>query len=699
MLKTVIGSILFAVVLLSFWGTADAAPLRFYVASDGNDAWSGKFEAVNAERHDGPFATLEGARDAIRALKKNGALPEGGVEVVVRGGVYSLDAPFELTAEDSGADGTPITYTAAKGEEVRLVGGKAVTDFKAVSDSAVLNRLDEPARAQVLQADLKALGITDFGSPDGGGMELFFDDNPMTVARWPNEGFVKIVDIVEKDGHKIHGRAGSKTGKFVYDGERPKRWVDEKDGWLHGYWFWDWSDQRQKIESIDTEKSILSVVPPYHGYGYRKGQWYYAFNMLTELDAPGEWYVDRDAGILYFWPPASVESAKTLVSVIPTLVRMKDVSYVTLRGMILEASRGTAVTIRDGERDTVAACTIRNTGRAAVSVSGGAHNTVLGCDMYGMGGGGISLSGGNRTTLDPAGHCAENNLIHDYGRWYRMYHSAIQLSGVGNRAAHNLIHNAPHMAIGFGGNDHLIEFNEIHSVCYESNDAGAMYAGRNWTMRGHVIRYNYLHHINGFEGRGCVGVYLDDMFASAAIESNVFYKVTRAAFIGGGRDCRVVNNIFVDCKPALHVDARALGWAHYHADEWIKEGEEKGTLSGIEYKKPPYSERYPEIVNILEDEPKAPKGNVIARNICWGGKWDGMEEKAKPYLKMKDNLLDEDPLFVDAEKLDFRLKDDSPAFKLGFKPIPIEKIGLYEDANRASWPVTHTVRPSQEPAK
>ena len=289
MSSTMIRVILAGAILAVFSLTAGAAPLQFYVAANGNNAWSGKLSEPNAAGTDGPFATLERARDGIRMLKKSGALPEGGVEVVVRGGVYSLDAPFELAAEDSGSAETPIAYSAAKGEEVRLVGGKVVTGFKAVSDPAVLKRLDEPARANVLQADLKVLGIVDFGAPDGGGIELFFGDKPMTPARWPNEGFVRIVDIVEKDGHKIHGIEGSKTGKFVYEGDRPKRWIGEKDGWLHGYWFWDWSDQRQKIESIDTEKSILSVVPPYHSYGYRKGQWYYAFNLLTELDAPGEW--------------------------------------------------------------------------------------------------------------------------------------------------------------------------------------------------------------------------------------------------------------------------------------------------------------------------------------------------------------------------------------------------------------------------
>lgn len=690
-------TILVGFVVLSAFHVADAAPKELYVAINGNDAWSGALPVPNAAGTDGPFATLERARDEIRKLKSAGGLPEGGARVVIRGGVYTLERTLEFGAEDSGTAAAPITYAAASDERVRLVGGKEVTGFHPVTDAAVLNRLDEAARAHVVQADLKALAIADFGSPDGGGIEVFFQDKPMTLARWPNEGFVHIVDIVEKDGHEIHGIPGSKTGKFVYDGDRPKRWTDEKDPWLHGYWFWDWSDQRQRIESIDTEKSVISIKPPYHGYGYRKGQWYYAFNMLCELDAPGEWYVDRDTGILYFWPPAPIASGKVIVSVLPTLITMKETSYVTLCGMKFEAARSTTITVSGGTENRITACVIRNGGSSAISVTDGTRHTVFGCDIYNMGGGGISLSGGDRTTLTPAGHVAENNHIHHYGRWYRMYQTAVSLNGVGNRAVHNLIHDAPHIAIGFGGNDHVIEFNEIHHVCQESNDAGAMYAGRNWTMRGTVIRHNYLHDINGFEGRGCVGVYLDDMYCGTAIFGNVFYKVTMAAFIGGGRDNTIENNIFVDCKPAIHVDARALGWAHGQGDDWIKENQEKGTVSGITYNKPPYSDRYPQLVNLLNDDPNAPKGNVIARNICSGGKWDDIEDKARPLLTFQDNLLNDDPRFVDAGKLDFRLKEDSPAFKLGVKPIPFRKdrslFGLYQDAQRASWPVTQGTAP------
>jgi len=676
---------------------APAAAADFYVATNGNDSWSGKLTSPNRARTDGPFATLERAREEIRKMKQAGALPAGGVAVEVRGGVYERQRPFELTAEDAGTADAPIVYRARRGEEVRLVGGKAVTGWKPVTDPAVLSRLDESVRGKVLQADLRALGITNFGQVTTDRLELFFQDKPMTLARWPNEGFVRIVDVRGKTPVDVRGTKGTVEGVFTYEGDRPKRWVGEKDLWVHGYWFWDWSDQRQKVASIDTEQRIISTAPPYHHYGYRKGQWFYAFNLLAELDAPGEWYLDRETGVLYFYPPAPIEKGKAVISILPTLITMKETSHITLRGFTLEAARGTAITMGGGTQNQIVGCTIRNVGSLAVRVDGGTQNAVIGCDIYGTGDGGIVLNGGDRKTLTPAGHLAENNHIHDYGRWNRMYTPAISLNGVGNRAAHNLIHDAPHQAMAFSGNDHLIEFNEIHNVCTESNDAGAIYSGRDWTWRGTVIRYNYFHHITGFEGRGCVGVYLDDMLCGTEIYGNVFYQVTRAAFIGGGRDCTIENNIFVDCKPAVHVDARALGWAGYHAQMWIQEGKEKGTLSGTLYNQPPYSTKYPQLPNILNEDPAAPRGNVIARNICVGGRWDEIEGKARPMIEFKDNLLDQDPHFVDAAKLNFQLRDDSPAYQLGFKRIPIEKIGLYKDDRRASYPVSHPVRAMSAP--
>jgi len=212
-----------------------------------------------------------------------------------------------------------------------------------------------------------------------------------------------------------------------------------------------------------------------------------------------------------------------------------------------------------------------------------------------------------------------------------------------------------------------------------------------WNERGNVVRYNYIHHVYGFQGKGCVGVYLDALFSSMHCYGNVFYQVPQAAFIGGGRDSIIENNLFIDCKPAIHVDARGLGWCK-GIEPYLRK-----RLAEIPYTKPPWSTRYPEMQSILTNNPMAPVDNVFRCNVCWLGRWDDIEEKARPFLKFENNLIGKDPLLVDAKRLDFRLQKNSPAWSMGFKAIPVEKIGLYKDALRASWPVVHPADP--EPAK
>ncbi|NUQ00050.1 MAG: right-handed parallel beta-helix repeat-containing protein, partial [Armatimonadetes bacterium] len=653
----------------------------------------------NAARSDGPFRTLERARDAVRALRQAGALPTGGLVVELQPGTWQLDQTFTLTAEDSGTAEAPITYQAKPGGEVRLTAGKSITSWQAVTDRAVLAQLSPEARRQVRQADLKAAGITDYGQMGGGfgqsglpGIELFFNDQPMTISRYPNEGFMKLTGVEGATPVDVRGTKGTKEGIFAYDDERPARWLNEPEPWVLGYWFWDWAEGRHKIAKIEPEAKRITLAPPFHSFGYRKGQWFYGFNLLCEIDQPGEWFLDRQSGVLYFWPPSPLARGRAVVSVLPTVARLDGASHVTLRGMVIEAARAHGVVVNNCTAAAVEACTIRNVGSWAVRVEGGSGCRVVGCDITATGDGGISLQGGDRKTLRPAAHLAENNHIHHWSRWNRMYRPGIHLHGVGNIARHNLLNDSPHTAVGFSGNDHRIELNEIHSVCFESNDAGAIYSGRDWSQRGTVVRHNYMHHINGFEGRGCVGVYFDDMLSGNHIIGNVFREVTRAAFIGGGRDCRVENNIFIDCRPAVHVDARAVGWAKDSVA-----GTMTNNLKAVPYTQPPWSTRWPELLTVLDDEPGLPKGNVIARNVCVGGKWDEFEGKARPLLRIEDSLIDEDPKFVMPERGNFQLRDDSPAYKLGFQRVPFEIMGLYRSPLRASWPVQHSVRPTQKP--
>ena len=681
----------FDLFLVGQCATQSFSGMTLYVASNGNDDWVGSSPQLGGT--DGPFATLERARDLLRVYTVNGWLPPGGAVVEVAGGVYPLSRSLDFTAADSGTALAPIVWRAKAGEEVRLTGGRYLSGFRLTTNETVLAKLDLLARGRIWETDLRALGLTNFPAPQAGsgwaqsepGLEFFFADKPMTLARYPNESYMNIVKALGPTTNNVRGTIGTVEGIFSYSGDRPLRWVGEPDVMVQGFWFWDWADQRQKVASIDTVSNIITVAAPWHTYGYRDDQWFYAYNLLPELDEPGEWYLDRTNGVLYFWPPSPISNSLAMVSLATNLVTISNASFFTLQGFIFEGCQKDAISITGGATNCVQACTLRNLGKNAIRITDSPGSGVSGCEIYFTGEGGINLSGGTRSTLTPAGIYAEHNHLHHYSRWNPVYHAGISISGVGQRVTHNLIHDAPHEGIAFGGNDHLIEYNEFHNVVSESNDAGVIYGGRDWTMRGHVIRYNYFHHIYGFERKGCNCVYLDDQFSSALVYGNLFYDVPTAVLIGGGRENTVENNIFVKCQRAVSLDARGLGWA---ADGFAGLSNK---VVALPYQTPPWSTRYPELTNIFNEDPMAPRGNLIDHNISWNGGWVSIETAALPGVLVTNNLVNIDPHFVDTNHLDFRLLPDSPAFGVGFAAFPLDLFGPDTNTTHAPWIPTVTI--------
>jgi len=661
-----------------------AGGMVLYVWPGGSDAWTGRLATPNADRSDGPLHSLEAARDALRQLRRNGAL-HGGATVVLCGGVHVRDRSFELTAEDSGQADAAIVYRAEAGQGVALLGGREVSNWTRLTDPAVRGRLSKAAADHVLVADLKALGISDFGQmvsrgfarpTVSSGLELFFDERPMTLARWPNEGFVTIAGVPQRGATKDEhgGDVGKLEEGFLYDGDRPDRWQDVSNLWVHGYWAYDWANSYERVEAIDQRQRLIRTAPPHGSYGFRTGQRFYFLNVLEELDSPGEWYLDAAGGMLYFWPPAPIDSGKAFVSVVDqAILRADDACHVEFRGLAIQGGRGRAVEIAGGRGVRVADCTIRNMGSDAVSVQGGRGHEVRGCEVYDVGDGGIRAFGGDRRTLEPADHVIDGNHVHHIGRWSRCYVPPIEIGGVGIRVSHNLIHDLPHCGVLFTGNDHVIEYNEIHHIAQETGDVGAIYTGRNWTYQGNVIRFNYIHHVRGL-GLGANGVYLDDLTSGTVVYGNVFHKVQLAVAIGGGRHNIIENNVFVDCDYAVGIDDRGA----MKVQVW--QGMLASMRSGLEevgYTQPPYSSRYPQLLELepyyARGEGVPPAGNKLIRNICVGNWVRGQPEEA--WLEVRDNLTQDDPLFVNAAGGDFRLPPQSPALRLGFVAIPIEQIG------------------------
>ncbi|MBT4484427.1 MAG: right-handed parallel beta-helix repeat-containing protein, partial [Candidatus Latescibacteria bacterium] len=591
---------------------------------------------------------------------------------------------------------------------------------------------------KILETDLKAQEITNYGevNPAGGHrIELFFQRKFMTIARYPDEEWLKIAGVPQS-GKKMINRGldrdkspvprGRHYGRFTYSGSRPERWKESDDIWVHGYWTWDWSDQYLKVKNIDKDKRDIYPAEPHHGYGYTKNQRYYFLNIMEELDAPGEWYIDRTKGVLYFWPPSPINEGDAVVSILEdTMLSLEETSHITIRGIIFECSRGGAVHITGGAHNKIAGCTFRNLGQTVVKIDSGTENGITSSDIYDIAAGGVILNGGDHKTLTPAGNYAVNNHIHDFGKRIKTYTPSVQVTGVGNHVAHNLIHDAPHTGIflvtGRVGNDHIIEYNELHSLAKETGDVGAIYlCARDFTFRGTVIRHNYLHHLLGPGLHGVMGVYLDDFTSGTTIYGNVFYRAGRASFIGGGRNNTIENNIYIECEPSVHLDARGLGWAKNYFEN---NNRFVDLMNAVNYREPPYSEKYPELLTLQDDDPAVPKYNRILGNVSYGGRWfdlyNGLDFSI---FTMKDNLIadpdlcrwlkkgqkdfityksgdqeiidelkenriiETDPGFVDLENENFQLRDDSPAYALGFKKIPIEKIGLYIDEYRKSLP-------------
>jgi hypothetical protein len=226
-----------------------------------------------------------------------------------------------------------------------------------------------------------------------------------------------------------------------------------------------------------------------------------------------------------------------------------------------------------------------------------------------------------------------------------------------------------------GAYDHILEFNEIFRVCRESNDAGAIYDGRDWTMLGNQIRHNYLHDIRGFENKGCVGVYLDDFFCGTTIYGNVFQNVSRAAMVGGGRNNDIENNLFIDCDPCIHLDARGEGWAKSYFDG-------TDTTLGDRMKAVGYRSRYyakhPWLATAMDEpNPGHPKGNKYNRNVGIGGVWESVEKKARPENEFKDNTVTTNRTLLTKNRRTGIPDLTKKAYReTGLQPIPTGKIGL-----------------------
>lgn len=637
-----------------------------------------------------PFTTLEQARDAIRLLQTQQRLPTGGVDVIIHPGTYPTRFSFLLEAIDSGTPTAPITYRAAQPGTVRFHGGLQLRDFQPVTDPVVLDRLPPESHAHIRQVNLTQAGLTQLipfilgGFSSGRGFhthpahELFVNGQPMTLARWPNEGFVKTGEVPGPLSLPAwDGRPGTPTGRFRFDGDRPARWIAEPEAWLYGYWFWDWADSYEKIERIDLETREIHLAQPWHRYGYRNNQRYHAVNLLCELDAPGEWYLDRTHHVLYLFPSTPLDNATVELSVTSQpLLHLRQVSHVRFQSLLWECGAADGVLIEGGEAVHLEGCTVRQMAGNGIEIRGGKDHRLQSCDLHTLGRGGVAMSGGDRRTLTPGRHLVENCHIHHLSRIDHTYTPGIWLDGVGHRLRHNLIHHVASSAMRIEGNDHLVELNEAHHVVLESDDQGAVDMFGNPTYRGNVFRHNYWHHLGTWDRHGTdthnqrAGIRLDDAISGTLVEGNVFQRCSTdpthfgGVQIHGGKDNLITRNLFVNTGAGVSFTP----WGDQRWRAFVAPA-----LDHPAIQRDLYLQRYPDLAHLTEHHDQ----NRVTDNLALRCGPFFLRLPASVHHQNNRELPDHPGL---PEGPDGRLIwSETDATQLGVAHIPYSRIGLYRD--------------------
>ena len=703
---------------VSLMSSSQMSSMKLYVSPTGNESNSGEI--------DSPFATLQQARDAIRQIKNSTGLPDQGIAILLREGTYPLTNTFQLEAIDSGSEGKPITYTSFPGEQARITGGQSIDSqlFSPVTNELPLwNFLDVQARPNILYTDLNDHGITDYGtlsqrnvfSDQQSALQLYFDDQPMTLARWPDKAPETspfgLSDVARsaQNGFTLIDHASSDTS-FTYEGNRPERWTSASDAWLHGFFKYDWADFHVPVNDLNTSTKTITI--PSTAYGTASGQHYYAYNLVEEITQPGEWYLDRNDGKLYFWPPSDIHQADLTVSTLNTnAIELQNASWIVLQDLVIEGGRNKLVTIQGGSNNLVESSTLRNAGSWGIEISG-TNSSIQNSEVSYTGDGAIRVSGGNRVDLSPGNNLVSNNDIHHFGQWVYGYKPGIKVEGVGQHIANNELHQGPHVALQWEGNDHVLEYNDLHDVTRFATDMGAMYSGRDWGWRGNVIRHNFLHDVaswivipSGWPFK-VHGVYLDDNLSGTTVFGNHFYRIDGYGVLnGGGRENLIENNLFSYTGVPLFSDNRgvlAINFTPGSSYNLL----ERIANDGIDYQAEPWASAYPELAVIpntfgTQDATVPwlhPEGTTYSRNLSYNT-WhpsptDIFDTDLTPHLpsppgipykpsdsfaEVIDNVRLQDPLFVNEATLDLNLQPGSPALAIpGFVDIPFDLIGRFE---------------------
>ena len=660
-----------------------------YVSCDGNDSASGTEKA--------PLRTLEGAKNVVRNIlsKSN----EVNIDVIFKGGDYRFTEQVLFDENDSPAEGFRVTYKAKDGEEVNFTGGMEldISKIKLVEDKSILKRLPENARGRVGMLDLKAQGVPDIqtynpGVSDNqkiGDVQFYLNGIEQTPAEWPNGAgnYARYSDVL------VPGEASTGAGgKFVYTENEPSNWGNAKDFYIKAYFNYDYQEYRILGRAVHPEEKSIELEGGLPGTPIRKNssQRWKAVNLLEALDMPGEWYIDRNEDILYYYPQKSLKDAKFEIALMDkTMIYFQGTDNITFSGITFSKTRnGCFQGINNTENIVIENCNFSDIGMNAISTSGtinsfvdkkytdsyktqinGAYGWQIRNNTFiNIGKMAIYLVGGDRGTLKSSGNVIENNYIFKPLTKHKGSAGITVQYGCGDVIRNNVIHNSPGHAIDFNGNNYKILNNELYNANREVSDTGIIYTYRSFSARGTEIAYNFLHDGQPTDERLSVsnnGIYWDDNTTGQLAHHNIFANIYRAICANGGTDNSVTNNIFVDCAFATHLNTNFL------LQEEVQKRHRLHYESVVDSEV--WQKAYPNMRPLVEEYMGIAALNVCKDNYAVRCNYTIYDE-VKEYGDVDNNILGEDnSAFVDFNNGDYRLKDSEYVLDADFD---MKKIGI-----------------------
>ncbi len=707
----------------------------YYVSPLGDDAWSGTLPDPNADRTDGPFRTLNQARNAIRVLKNLqpqtpstqsenardthlsplGSLPDP-ITVQLRGGTYRLDETFQLRAEDSGSEQAPIIWEAYPGEKPVLTGGVVVQSWQPFQDGI----LKAPAPERLFW----------HGRP----RQLFYEGCRMRRSRWPKfdpanpiaggwiipEGPVDELEYIAL--------------RFPVD-SFPRRWQKPWQAEANIYGGWGWCNNIIPIANIDLKANTLRLArepiqldwqPWYMDLSFGETNRFFVENVLEEVTEPGDWCLDTEERTLYFkppeegWDPRGVE-----VPALDCLVSLRDIQWVSIRGLTFTCTTtgddyhrqgvqgigamipqqgwiyaGEALHLRGTRNCAIEGCTFDQVGGNGIYLERANYRTaVCNNEIAYAGVNGIVLAGDR--PFHPLFCEVTGNEIHHVGTLVNLVAGVFLGTSDGCRVAHNDFHDLPHHAVNLGSNGlgrNYVEYNEIRRVCLAIHDTGAINSWMDtpspWVevhdqRSGHVIRYNLIVDVPGCRvEHGQVvddwttrGIYLDDYTSNCLVYGNVVVRAGIGVQIHAGQHNLIENNIFQDCKLAVWgCDFPPLRAGNEHTkgmfrgNHFVRNIFTTGRKDAFLYWWHAWTDATLERCD--ENVIFAPAAEDL--RVQWELHPLNLERSSLAEwqaIGFDRHSIFADPQMLDPGQEDYRLQAGSPALGLGFVPIPMKQIG------------------------